>query len=73
MIQKSLKKNGDTDQEDTRKFNKELEDIRHKPTEINNTITEMKNTLEVSWKIKECKSCNQKSKNKNTFLEMRIV
>ena len=50
MIQKSLKKNGDTDQEDTRKFNKELEDIRHKPTEINNTITEMKNTLEVSWK-----------------------
>ena len=43
-------------------INKDLEELKNKPTETNNTITEIKNTLEgeylkqknksVSWKIK---------------------
>ena len=49
-------------------MNKDLEELKNKHTETNNTITEIKNTLEgiiaeylkqknesVSWKIKLCK------------------
>lgn len=38
------------------KFNKKLENLKNKPTEINNTITDMKNILEgVNRRITDAK------------------
>ena len=46
MIQ-DLRKSMDTKMEKMKEmFNKDLEELKHKETEINNTVTEMKNTLE---------------------------
>ena len=41
-----LRKTGGTDWEDTRNFDKDLEELKNKQTEMNNTLSEMKNTLE---------------------------
>ena len=59
MIQNLEKKNGVTDSLETRiekmqeKFNKDLEEIKESQLIMNNTITEIKNTLEGTNRITE--------------------
>ena len=59
------KKNGGMDREDTRKFNKDLEEVKNKQTEMNNTITEMKNALEgIHSRISEAEEWINELKNR---------
>ena len=44
-------------------INKDLEELRNKNSETNNTITEIKNTLErINSRISEAKECELKDK-----------